>query len=54
MSGYTEEEKADYKKYCDEILAINKIKREYEKKWHLKKPKRKRGLKKGEWKGGQK
>ncbi len=51
MSGYTEKEKEQFKKEWDKILERERAKKEYNKKWHPKKPKRKRGLKKGEWKG---
>lgn len=51
MSGYTDKEKAQFKKEYGKILAREKIKKERKKKWYPKKIKRKRGLKKGEWKG---
>jgi len=50
----TKEEKEEYKRIADELLIKEKEKKAYKKKWHPKKPKRKRGLKKGEWKGGKK
>lgn len=51
ISDYTDEEKAQFKIEYDKILEIEKLKKEYKKKWHPKIPKRKKGLKKGEWKG---
>ena len=51
MSVYTKEEKEQFKKEWEKILADRKLKKLYKKKWYPKKPKRPRGLKKGEWKG---
>ena len=54
MSGYkelTKEEKEileEMRRKAKEKILLEKA---YKKKWHPKKPKRKRGLKKGEWKG---
>ena len=55
--SYTEMTEKD-KKEILRIIEVDKIaereKREYKKKWHPKKIKRKRGLRKGEWKSLQK
>ena len=47
MSGYTEEENKKFNQLSKNILLYKKPKK-------AKKIKRKRGLKKGEWKGGKK
>lgn len=51
MSSYTDKEKAQFKKEWGRILAKKVLDKKYKKKWHSKKIRRKRGLKKGEWKG---
>lgn len=55
MSGYngpTEEQRKILEQMEDKARVDVLLKRRYKEKWHPKKPKRKRGLKKGEWKGG--
>ena len=47
MSGYTEEENKKFNEFVKNTLLNKKTKK-------FKKSKRKRGLKKGEWKGGEK
>ena len=47
---YTKEEKEEFKRLAKKNKIVEKEKREYKKKWHPKKIKRKRGLKRGEWK----
>ena len=49
MSGYTKKEEKEYKEFCEEEKS--KLTLLYPKKKKPKKLKRKRGLKKGEWKG---
>jgi len=45
MTGYTDEENNKFNKLSQNIILYKKAKK-------AKKPKRKRGLKRGEWKGG--
>lgn len=51
MSVYTEKEKAQFKKEWGKVLALKELEKKHKKKWYPKKTRRKRGLKKGEWKG---
>ena len=51
ISSYTNEEKEVFKKEWKKVLTKGKLKKEYNKRWHPKKVKKKRELKKGEWKG---
>jgi len=48
----TEKEKAIWKEMEKQAKIKRLLTKRYKEKWHPKKPKRPRGLKKGEWKGG--
>ena len=46
----TKKQKEEFKKFAEQMSIAEREKKEYKKKWHPKKIKRKRGLRKGEWK----